>query len=86
VKASKDNMIHINAEWALKGNDLCVALLKKRINKHGQAVWDEKGYFNNFTQALHRLIDMDVQPLNNIKYICERIDELKQSITDALKK
>jgi hypothetical protein len=86
MKYSKDKYIHINNKWAIQGDDMCITLYQKRLTEKGVVQYDAKGYFNDLAHTLQRMIDMDIQPLNNIQYICERIDELRKDISDALQK
>jgi hypothetical protein len=86
MKYSKDKYIHINDEWAIQGDELCVTLYRKRFTENGVLQYDAKGYFQDLAYALQRMIDMDIQGLNNIQYMCERMDELRKDIMDTLKK
>ena len=87
---SKDTYIHVNGEWALQADQYCVTLFKKRVagkkaKNAGQLQIDPVGYFGNYEHALQRLVDMDVQPINHIDYMVERISELKKDITKLIK-
>jgi hypothetical protein len=83
MKHSKDKYIHINNEWALQSEELGVTLYRKRMSEKGILQYDVKGYYQDFPHALKRMIDMDIQGLNNVQYICSRMDELRKDISDA---
>jgi two-component SAPR family response regulator len=85
VKQSKDQYIHINNDWALHGDERHITLYKKHLTEKGTIYYDAKGYFQDYIYALQRMIDMDIGPLNNIQYICERIDQLRNDIETMIK-
>ena len=81
-----DNYIHVGPKWALQSDEQVVTLFKKRIvKKTGQLQYDAAGFFPNLEQALIRLVDMDIGPINHVEYIAKRQGELKQWIKEALK-
>ena len=87
MKHAKDDLLHINKTWAVKGDDLCLTLYRKRIAKEsGQLQFDAKGYFTSWESLLHRLIDLDINPRKNIEHIVDRILDLKNSIRELLEK
>jgi hypothetical protein len=81
-------MIKIGENWAIKSSPLSVDLLKRRVVKKGKhegsEQWDVAGYFYNYEQALHRLIEMDIQGLESLEYIHTRIESLKEWLSDSL--
>ena len=84
MKESKDNFIHIGPDYAIQGDTYCVTIFKRRIvQKTGKVQWDAIAYCSNLEQAYHRLIDMDLGPINNFQDIAERILDLKKWISDA---
>jgi hypothetical protein len=73
--------IEINNEWALSAEDICVALYRKTTSKKdGKPNYHVAGYYNNYEEALKRMVDMAIQPLKSIEYIVERINGLKSDI------
>ena len=80
MKASKNTMIHIGPDWAVQGDDLCLTLYKRRINKKGKEQWDSKGYYPDFQQLLKALVRMEINPINNIEFIVKAIDNLHEYI------
>lgn len=82
MKTSKNKMIHIGADWSLQGDETCIILYKRRINKKGQEQWDAKGYFTDFRQALKKMIDMEIGPLNVVESIVTAIDNLRDHIDE----
>ena len=86
MKHSKDKYIHINNEWALHGDEHHITLYKKHLTETGIIYYDAKGYFQDYPYALQRLVDMDIGSINNVQYICDRIDELRKDITALFKK
>lgn len=85
MKYSKDKYIHINNDWALQGDEMCITLYRKRIAKSGGIQYDAKGYFQDYPYALQRMVDMDIGPLNNIQFICDKIEQLRNDIQTAFK-
>jgi hypothetical protein len=77
MKTSKNEMIHIGPDWALKGDELCLTLYKRRINDKGVEQWDAKGYYPDFHQAYKAMVQKEIGPLNNIKNIIMAIDNLR---------
>ena len=84
-------MIKIGEDWALKSDTYSVNLMRRRIVKDeksknfGKEQWDVAGYFHNYEQALHRMIELDIQGLESLEYIHSRIEQLKQWLSDSLK-
>jgi len=80
MKDGKDEMIHVGPNYALQGDSLCITLYKRRVTKKGKAQFDAVGYFVDFKQALKRMVDMDIGPLNNIESIVAAVDNLREHI------
>lgn len=59
---------------------MCITLLKRRVTEKGKVQWDAKGYFNNFPEALKRMVDMEIGPLNVVENIVTAIDNLREHI------
>jgi hypothetical protein len=73
---SKNNLIHIGADWALKGSSLCVSLQKRHISEKGKEYWTDEGYYNDFHDAYRAMINKGIGPLNNVEKIIKAIDNL----------
>lgn len=86
MKQSKDNMINIGTDYSIQGDRTCLTLYKRRVvKKTGKLQWDVIGYFDTFEHLFHRLVDEEVNPINNLQDIAERIVELKNWISDTVK-
>ena len=83
-------MIKIGPDWAIKNDSYSVNLLKRRVvqdkksKSYGKEQWDTVGYFYNHEQALHRMIEMDIQGLESLEYIHTRVELLKEWLADSL--
>ena len=85
MKSSKESYIHISPHYALQGDELNVTLYKKRIvEKTGETQFDPIAYFPSLDKALHRVIDLDLGPVNNLKLVLDRIEELKKYISESI--
>ena len=80
MKSSKDNMIHIGPDYAIRGDRLCLTLLKRRITEKGKAQWDAIGYYSDYKYALKRMVDYEIGPLNVIEDIVKAVDNLREHI------
>ena len=84
MKVSKDNMIHIDKDYAIQGDDQSVVLYRKSVTKSGELRLDSGTHFSSLTDALFRLIEMDLGERKSFQAIIDRIDELKNSIITAV--
>ena len=80
VKASKNTMIHIGPDWAVQGDEDCLTLYRRRINKKGKEQWDAKGYYSDYHELYRAMVRKEIGPLNNIESIIKAIDNLHDFI------
>lgn len=85
MNPSNDGYIHINSEWCLQADQVCVTLFRKRVagpkaKNAGQLQYDPVGYYPGYEQALSAMVDRDIQPLNSIDYVVDRLVQLKKDI------
>ena len=81
------NLIRVGINYALGSDEISVTLYKRRIVKKNRKVaYDPIGYFPTYEQALHRLVDRNLQASQDIccKFSC--ILELKNFITEAIER
>ena len=64
-------MIIINKEWSLTNDEHSVTLLKNQR---------PIGYYPNFETALKAMIDKNIQNLDELKHMCEKLDTLRDHI------
>ena len=76
MKTSKNEMIHIGADWGLQGDSMCITLYKRRITEKGQEQWDAIGFYPNFHDAYKAMVQKEIGPLNNVEKIIKAIDNL----------
>jgi hypothetical protein len=82
----KSTMIFpINDGWRLSIDNLNVTLEKsrvagKRAEISGETNWVAVSYYNNIHQALKRMVDLDIQNLDDFRKISDRIDALHDVI------
>jgi len=80
MKRSKNEMIHIGADWALQGDETCITLYKRRVTEKGAEQYDAKGYYNDFHEAFKAMVIKEIGPLNNVENIIKAIDGLHDTI------
>jgi len=80
MKESKDNMIHIGADWALQGDEICITLYKRRVSGKGKEQYDARGYYNDFHEAYKAMIKKSIGPLNNVEMILKVLDAVCDEI------
>ena len=66
-------MITINKDWALKSDEYNVTLLKNK-----KAV----GHYPDFATALKAMIDKDIQNLDSLEYMVNKLNTLKAQIDE----
>ena len=80
----------LNANWSIETEINQVTLIQTSIAQKGtfkgKMVDGNRWYWNNFTDALEKLIDMDIQSLEKVEEIEGRIAELKKDVQTMLKK
>ena len=78
--------IHVGTGYALGSDTLCVTLFRKRqVKKTGIIKYDPIGYFSNYEQAFHKLVDFDLQTgEQDIARMIDRVVQLKKEITEAI--
>ena len=78
--------IHVGTHYALGSDSLCVTLFRKRqVKKTGIIKFDPIGYFANYEQAFHKLVDFDLQSgVQDIARMVDRVVQLKKEITEAI--
>ncbi len=64
-------MLKINKTWSLTNDEQNVTLLK-----NGKPA----GYYPNFTTALSAMVDKNIQGLDRLEAMCEKLDSLKVQI------
>jgi len=79
----------LNANWSIETEINQVTLIQTSIAQKGtfkgKMVDGNRWYWNNFTDALEKLIDMDIQSLEKVEEIEGRIANLKSEIKTMLK-
>ena len=68
-----NTMIKINKDWALKSDEYNVTLLKNK-----KAV----GHYPDFATALKAMVDKDIQNLESLEYMVEKLNTLKAQIDE----
>ena len=81
----------LNNTWAVESDPLQVCIIKKGTGKkggknEGKSVEIDRFYYPDFMKALNGLVDRDIQSLEKIEDVVDRIDQLKQDIKVMLKK
>jgi hypothetical protein len=66
MKKSKDNIIHVGTDYGICGDEICITLYKRRVTKGGNVQWDAKGYFPNLSDAFKKMVDLELNPINNL--------------------
>lgn len=75
----------LNSRWAVMTEDRQVTIARRQINqKTGAVYYSPTYYYNNMAQALDGLIDRDINELEKLEEIVERISELKSEIKTML--
>ena len=77
-------MIHFNKDWSLSGDENSITLYKRRINAEGEPQWDPKGYFQNFKDAYLRMVEMNIQPLDDLQKVVQAIGSLKNALSESI--
>jgi hypothetical protein len=80
---------NLNARWAVETEEIQVTISRRRVAEKGKNKGKEylspSYYYNNMEQALFGLIDRDINGLEKVEEIVERISELKVEIKNMLK-
>ena len=80
-------MIEINDKWAVDLTELSVNICRKEfIKKTQKDYWRPVYYYPTLESALHGLIDRSLGDCSSLSDVVDHITELKQSITEILKK
>jgi len=81
-------MIKVTDEWYLSADEVCVTLSKKGVIQSGKTKGDihytAKGYYNNFKDALKAMVNKDIQGLDDIKSMVERLYKLENYIDNVI--
>jgi uncharacterized small protein (DUF1192 family) len=81
---------NLNAKWAIETEINQVVLVQKGISEgektKGEIVDLRRWYWNNFEDALNGMIDRDIQCLEKVEEIEERIVALKSEVRLMLEK
>ncbi len=77
-------MIHINKDWSLSGDENSITLYRRRVNAEGESQWDPKGYFQNFKDAYLRMVEMNIQPLDDLQKVVQAIDNLQNTLSESI--
>jgi len=77
----------VGDRYKIRIEDLNVTLFKchtttEKSNNPGQIAWTPKGYFNSIKECLSRMIDLDIQSVDDVRYISERQEYLRDVIKD----
>jgi len=72
-------MIIINKDWALTNDQYSVTLFKCDPDKGTRKV---AGHYPNFSIALKAMVDKNIQDLDSLKYMVEKLDGLKAHIDE----
>jgi len=79
----------LNARWAVITEINQVTIAQKSIGKtgkgKGKTTIGRRFYYNNLEDALNGLIDRDINELEKLEEIVDRIAELKQEVQIMLK-
>lgn len=71
----------INENWAFEADENCVTLLKIQTKqKTGEKYFRPAGYYVNIQQLFTALVDKEIQNLEKLELISEKIEELKAII------
>ena len=80
----------LNASWSIETDIDQVTLIQTAIAQkgkfEGKMVDGRRWYWNNFEDALNGLIDRDIQSLEKVEEIDERVSALKSEVQAMLKK
>lgn len=75
---------NLNEKWAISADVNCVTISQRKIKEKGTDAGAEyfhsTWYYNNLEQALIGLIDRDVQDLEKLEDVVNRIAELKNNV------
>jgi len=72
-------MITINKDWVLTNDQYSVTLLKCNPKKGTKKI---VGHYPNFSTALQAMVDKDIQNLDSLKFMIEKLDTLKAHINE----
>ena len=79
----------LNASWSIETDIDQVTLIQTAIAQkgkfEGKMVDGRRWYWNNFEDALNGLIDRDIQSLEKVEQIAERISSLKLEVQKMLR-
>ena len=80
----------LNASWSIETDIDQVTLIQTAIAQkgkfEGKMVDGRRWYWNNFEDALNGLIDRDIQSLEKVEQIAERVSALKSEVQLMLEK
>lgn len=72
----------VGDKYKIESDTMNVTLLEQKVSKDDKERWEVVGYFSSLTNALHHLVDHDIQGLGleDLKLIEKRQLELHLSI------
>ena len=86
MKNTKDEIIHLDHEWAIKGREGNLTLYKKRIVKQkGKLQFDAKGHYPGYPELFMGMVNLEITSLNGIQLIIDRLDKLENRIPEYCK-
>lgn len=80
----------IGNKWKITTDPYCVTISKRMVGgkdskEPGRAYYAPRWYYNDLKQALTALVDREIQGLESLEHVVERIDALKAEIMEAIK-
>lgn len=71
---------NLNKDWAVITDNIQVVVAKRHFRKEGREELVQQYYYNNFENAINGIIDRDIQSLEQVEDIADRIDTLKKDV------
>lgn len=68
-------MIEINDKYRITSDQYGVTLQKSRVSKKGGKVtWSNAGYYSNYKDTLHALVDKEVLGVETLQELVDKIE------------